>query len=158
KRISRNGPQELYALETASRLERAVRKQGGLVSAADLARHETLWQEPIAQPFLGYDIATAPPNSWGLALLMMLPEIEGVVVRETRSLARLLGEMRAWRNAARAAERLIAEPSLAEAPARDALQRLSKPGKANRAAGPGSVALSGVDTTCVLAMDRNGNA
>src|SRR5262249_36835941 len=37
KRVCRNGPRELYALETAGELERAIRKQGGLVSAADLA-------------------------------------------------------------------------------------------------------------------------
>src|SRR5262249_2329531 len=75
-RISRNGPRELYRLETAERLVACIGKQGGLVSKADLGQHTTLWQQPLLCDFHGHNIATAPPNSWGLALLLMLNEVE----------------------------------------------------------------------------------
>src|SRR5262249_28849073 len=121
-----------------------------------LALHETLWQEPLTHPFLGYEVATAPPNSWGLALLMMLHAIEGKVAESKSPTEQMLGEMQGWEEALKASQRLVCDPAHGEKNARTALADLFR--KAVIATGAGRAALSGADTTCVCVMDRSGNA
>ncbi len=161
RHICGNGPCELYRLETAGKLVACVEKLGGLLAGSDLARHETLWQEPIVGSFRGYDIVTAPPNSWGLALLMMLRSIEDsdAASADGTLSSRLLGEVRAWKTSLSVAEGLVAESTATEASGRQTIDRRTRPGR--RAPDTGQHARgysAGTDTSCVCVMDKRGNA
>lgn len=125
-----------------------------MLSASDLRRHKTLWQEPLVAQAFSYRIATAPPNSWGLALLLQLMQLDGRASRH----APIADEVRAWRSAVSQAENLIADPEQTESISR---AMLANPGQSTPVIAEPFVAApaaKGGDTTGVLAMDRQGNA
>ncbi|MGH7036252.1 MAG: gamma-glutamyltransferase, partial [Stellaceae bacterium] len=63
RRVAERGVAAFYSGELAERIAAASAKLGGLIAAEDLARHESLWQAPIAAPFYGHEVVTMPPNS-----------------------------------------------------------------------------------------------
>jgi gamma-glutamyltranspeptidase/glutathione hydrolase len=49
-----------------------MEREGGLLTAADLTRHTSTWQEPISTPYLGKRVLAFPPNTQGATFLQML--------------------------------------------------------------------------------------
>src|SRR6195256_2655609 len=77
ERIAKN-PDDFYHGALARELAAAIRKGGGLVTAADLAAYEVKEREPIRGSYRGYDIISAPPpSSGGVALVEILNILEG---------------------------------------------------------------------------------
>lgn len=72
QKIAQRGANDFYRGELAAELDRAVRQADGLLSADDLARHESHWVEPIATKLIEHDFYTTPPNSQGFVALQML--------------------------------------------------------------------------------------
>jgi gamma-glutamyltranspeptidase/glutathione hydrolase len=76
-RIARN-PDDFYKGEMARQLAAAIQKNGGLVTAADLAQYEVKEREPVRGTYRGYEIISAPPpSSGGVALIEILNILEG---------------------------------------------------------------------------------
>ena len=68
--LMENGPDAFYKGPLGEALVAHSEAMGGFFSEADLARHTVEWETPITSDYRGYTIATQPPNSQGIALLM----------------------------------------------------------------------------------------
>jgi gamma-glutamyltranspeptidase len=68
--LMENGPDAFYRGPLGEALVAHSEAIGGFFSEADLARHTVEWQTPITSDYRGYTLATQPPNSQGIALLM----------------------------------------------------------------------------------------
>jgi gamma-glutamyltranspeptidase/glutathione hydrolase len=70
--IAKDGPDALYRGNLARQIVAFIEKEGGLLTAEDLARHTSTWQEPIETRYLGYRVLAFPPNTQGVTLLQQL--------------------------------------------------------------------------------------
>ena len=71
--IADYGPDAFYTGPIAARIAAAVRADGGVMSADDLAAFRAEWVEPIAVEYAnGYTFHEIPPNGQGLAALLAL--------------------------------------------------------------------------------------
>lgn len=70
KRIAENGPDEFYTGVTAAKLISAIQKNGGIITAEDLAGYKVKWREPLTGEFLGNKIYGMPLPSSGTAVLI----------------------------------------------------------------------------------------
>jgi gamma-glutamyltranspeptidase/glutathione hydrolase len=64
------GPDAFYHGRLGEALVACSGSCGGFFRAGDLAAHTVDWQAPITTDYRGFTIATQPPNSQGIALLM----------------------------------------------------------------------------------------
>ena len=74
--IAKDGPDALYKGELAKRIVAFMEKEGGLLTAEDLATHRSTWTDPIATSFRGYRVLAFPPNTQGVTLLETLAASE----------------------------------------------------------------------------------
>ncbi|MBM3745551.1 MAG: gamma-glutamyltransferase, partial [Acidobacteria bacterium] len=78
KRIAGSGARDFYEGETARRLVAAMRANGGLWTAADLAGYAVVERKPLTGRYRSYEIIGAPPpSSGGVGILGMLGMLEG---------------------------------------------------------------------------------
>lgn len=78
RRIQEKGRDGFYRGETARLLAEAMKKNGGLITEADLAAYEAKERTPVRGTYRGYEvISMCPPSSGGVALLEMLNILEG---------------------------------------------------------------------------------
>ncbi|MBI9083712.1 MAG: gamma-glutamyltransferase [Desulfobacterales bacterium] len=68
--LMENGPEAFYRGPMGEALVAHSEAMGGFFSETDLARHTVEWETPITSDYRGYTMATQPPNSQGIALLM----------------------------------------------------------------------------------------
>jgi len=160
REIAHSGISSLYGGEIGRAVVKDVTRAGGLLTLEDLAFHTTELQTPLSMEYKGVQVFAAPPNSQGLALLLLLGMLdasrgsEAPLSREFfqrfielkhvafRLRDQLVGDPRV----ARIPENLLTPASFAEF-ANNAPQTDKERGKAG-----------GGDTTCVVAMDEAGNA
>jgi gamma-glutamyltranspeptidase/glutathione hydrolase len=77
-RIAKNGPNEFYIGETATRLETAMQAHGGLITRIDLKAYAAVERTPLTGTYRNYTvIAAPPPSAGGIGLLQMLAMLEG---------------------------------------------------------------------------------
>ena len=77
-RIQREGARDFYEGDTARLLAADMERNGGLITAADLAAYAVVERKPLSGRYSGYDIVTAPPpSSGGVGVLEMLGVLEG---------------------------------------------------------------------------------
>jgi gamma-glutamyltranspeptidase/glutathione hydrolase len=76
RQLAEGGRDAFYRGEIARRLARFCRDNGGWISEADLAEHESEVLEPIRTTYRGLAITEQPPVSQGLILLEMLNLVE----------------------------------------------------------------------------------
>ena len=82
ERVQREGAAGFYHGETARLIATAMEKNGGTLTAADLAEYRVRERVPLRGSYRGYDIVTMPPpSSGGIALLQMLAMLEPHNVR-----------------------------------------------------------------------------
>jgi len=82
RRIQKNGRDGFYKGETARLLAADMKKNGGLITEADLAAYEAKERTPVRGTYRGHEvISMPPPSSGGVALLEMLNILEGFDVR-----------------------------------------------------------------------------
>jgi len=71
--LADHGPDAFYSGPIAARVAAAVRADGGVMTADDLAAYRAEWVEPIAVEYAnGYSFHEIPPNGQGLAALLAL--------------------------------------------------------------------------------------
>ena len=77
ERIAKN-PDDFYHGDMARELAAGMQKNGGLVTAGDLAAYEVKERQPVRGTYRGYEIISAPPpSSGGVALIEILNILEG---------------------------------------------------------------------------------
>ncbi|MBI4428387.1 MAG: gamma-glutamyltransferase [Ignavibacteriales bacterium] len=78
KRIQDSGRDGFYKGQTARLLAADMRKNGGLITEADLASYEAKERSPLRGSYRGFEvISMCPPSSGGTALIEMLNILEG---------------------------------------------------------------------------------
>ena len=74
--IAQKGPAGFYTGKTADAILQAERALGGTMTAADLAEYTPEWVDPISTTYRGWTVYELPPNTQGIAALMMLDMME----------------------------------------------------------------------------------
>ena len=78
ERIARKGPDEFYTGETAATLAAEMKKNGGIITADDLAGYRAVERTPLECDYKGHHVITAPPpSSGGVGVVQMLGMLEG---------------------------------------------------------------------------------
>jgi gamma-glutamyltranspeptidase/glutathione hydrolase len=78
ERIAKNGANEFYEGETATRFAGEMAKNGGIITLSDLKSYKAIERTPLTGKYRNYTIITSPPSSsGGIALLEMLGILEG---------------------------------------------------------------------------------
>lgn len=73
KRIAKNGKDEFYKGETATKLVAYLKDKGGIITMEDLAKYEAKWRNPITFKYKDLNIISmAPPSSGGICLAQIM--------------------------------------------------------------------------------------
>jgi len=165
--VAEGGAAAYYEGEIAEAIAQTVQAAGGVMTAADLAAHESTWDEPIAVTYRGLRVWECPPNGQGLAALLALNVLEGfdVAGSDPFSVDRWHLMIEAMRLGFADARAYIADPRVVPVPiegllAKDyaaARRRLIDPARATLDVRQGAPAMaSGTVYFCVV--DGRGNA
>jgi gamma-glutamyltranspeptidase/glutathione hydrolase len=76
EKIAATKGKAFYKGDLADMLERAAKKQGGLLRASDMAAHKSDWVKPLEMDYRGYTLHEIPPNGQGIVALMALGMLE----------------------------------------------------------------------------------
>jgi gamma-glutamyltranspeptidase/glutathione hydrolase len=169
--VAERGPAGFYEGPTADAILRTSRLHGGTMSAADLADFAPEWTPPIATTYRGWTVYELPPNTQGVAALMMLELMEQFPLREYGfHSARALHVMIEAKKLAYADMlRHVGDPRFGDVPVPAMLDkafaaaraRAIDPAAAARDVQPSSFAgltsSRGGDTIYLAAIDRDGN-
>jgi gamma-glutamyltranspeptidase/glutathione hydrolase len=74
--IAEHGRNGFYEGKTAEAILQISREKGGTMTAADLREYQPEWVEPISTTYRGWTVSELPPNTQGIAALMMLNLME----------------------------------------------------------------------------------
>jgi gamma-glutamyltranspeptidase len=88
RRLAEHGAQDFYRGELADRIAGFFAREGGLITADDLAAHSSEWVEPLAVRFGDLEVYELPPNTQGIAALQMLGITDGLTLGD--------GPLAAW--------------------------------------------------------------
>ncbi len=76
RRIAEHGRDGYYEGQTAQAIVQISREQGGTFTAEDLSEFHAEWVIPISTTYRGWTVSEIPPNTQGIAALMMLNLME----------------------------------------------------------------------------------
>jgi gamma-glutamyltranspeptidase/glutathione hydrolase len=169
--IAEKGPAGFYDGKTAAAILQVMRDKGGTMTAADLKDYQPEWVDPISTTYRGWTVYELPPNTQGIAALMMLNLMEQFPLGEygLTSTKALHVMIEAKKLAYADMLRYVADPTFADVPM---LPMLSKPQAKARASliDPAKAACSvqpstfsgltdshGGDTIYLSVIDRDGN-
>ena len=76
RRIATDGRAGFYEGPTADAMLELSRNEGGTLTAADLREYDPEWVDPISTSYRGWQVYELPPNTQGIAALMMLNVME----------------------------------------------------------------------------------
>ena len=74
--IGEKGRAGFYEGKTAEAILAISREKGGTMTAADLKEYQPEWVDPISTTYRGWTVSELPPNTQGIAALMMLNLME----------------------------------------------------------------------------------
>lgn len=80
--IADEGRDGFYKGPVAQAILQLSKEQGGTMTAADLAEFQPEWVTPVSTTYRGWTVSELPPNSTGIAALMMLNIMEQYPLRE----------------------------------------------------------------------------
>jgi gamma-glutamyltranspeptidase/glutathione hydrolase len=166
--IAASGPDYVYKGELAKRIVQFMEKEGGLVTAEDLAKHHSTWEKPISTTYLGNPVIAFPPNTQGVTLLEALNVAEASDVkamgRNSADYIHTLVEDAKLAYADR--DKYVADPAFVQVPvdrliskdyAADLARRLKDQLKANEGSSNADRDGTG-DTVFLGVVDKDGNA
>ena len=167
RQIGAQGRDGFYRGEIARHLVACSERQGGTMTAADLAEFSAEWVTPISTTYRGWQIYELPPNGQGVAALMMLNILENFPLMEHshHSVEALHAMIEAKKLAYADLIRHVADPRfgtvptaamLSKAYARDRA-RLINAAQANSDVPAGVLPSSDGDTTYLSVVDCEGN-
>jgi gamma-glutamyltranspeptidase/glutathione hydrolase len=123
--IADSGAEEFYRGRIAAGIVAAAEATGGLIDAADLAKHSSTWVDPIRVLYHGHEVWELPPNGQGIAALLALGILDGVdlavtdpdpVIAGAARLRRRHWQIEAMKLGFADAQAYVADPELAEVP------------------------------------------
>lgn len=169
--ISEKGTAGFYAGKTADAILTISREMGGTMTAADLQEYAPDWVDPISTTYRGWTVYELPPNTQGIAALIMLNMMERFPLGEYgfHSAKSLHVMIEAKKLAYADMIRYVADPKFSQAPVNamlsktnaEARARLIDPAKAQCTVEPskfdGLTNSQGHDTIYLSAIDRDGN-
>ena len=165
--IAAGGADALYRGPLAQQIAAFVEREGGLLTASDLASHRSQWQEPISTTYAGKTVLAFPPNSQGMTFLEMLNIAESVMpANEAANSAAMIHALaEASKLAYQDRDRLLADPDFSAVPVG---RLISKAYAADRAkvirrdtvVAPdrGTARDGNGDTIYLAVVDKDGNA
>lgn len=81
REVQRKGADGFYRGKLAETIVRGLRDAGGLLTLDDFADHHSDWVDPLRTTYRGLEITELPPNTQGIATLLILNLIEKDNVR-----------------------------------------------------------------------------
>ena len=170
-RIAEQGAAGFYTGKTADAILAISREQGGTMTAADLQEFQPEWVDPISTTYRGWTVWELPPNTQGIAALMMLNLMEHFPLKEYgfQSAKTLHVMIEAKKLAYADMLRYVADPRFASVPVHGMLNKehartraaLIDPARAACHVEPSKLAglttSQGHDTIYLTAIDRDGN-
>jgi gamma-glutamyltranspeptidase/glutathione hydrolase len=161
--IADQGADAFYKGEIARAILQTSAKQGGLLTAEDLASYEPEWVKPVSTTFRGWRVYELPPNGQGLAALSMLNMLETFSPAAANSTIELHRKIEAMK-LAYADLRYVADTRTVNVPTNGLVSKaysaeraqLINPLKANCDVKPGTPPVIS-DTTYFSVVDRDGN-
>ena len=171
KLVAENGARGFYEGKTADAILAISREKGGTMTAADLKEFSPAWVDPISTTYRGWTVYELPPNTQGIAALMMLNLMERFPLGEYgfHSPKALHTMIEAKKLAYADMLRYVADPNFAKVPVPAMLNKdhaaqraaLINPAKAACAVEPsqfsGLTTSLGADTIYLSVVDKEGN-
>lgn len=164
--IAERGPSVFYRGEIAHAMVETSKRLAGVLSPEDLAEFEPEWVEPISTTYRGWRVYELPPNSQGIAALMMLNIMEQFPLAERAfdEPETLHIKIEAQKLAYQDLHRYVGDPRFARVPVAGMLSkqyaaeraRLIRLDRANCDTQPGQPPQQG-DTIYLSVVDREGN-
>jgi len=165
--VARDGGDAFYRGEVAKRLLKCSADHDGAFGPSDLADYEADWVTPLTTNYRGWDVYEIPPNSQGVAALMMLNILEYFPLTEFgRATADSLHVMiEAKKLAYVDMQRHIGDPRFSKMPVEAMLSKayarrraaLVDARRATNSVDGGELPARGGDTTYLCAVDAEGN-
>jgi gamma-glutamyltranspeptidase/glutathione hydrolase len=167
RKVAAGGKEAFYTGEIAEAVADAVQAAGGCLSAEDLAKHTSTWEQPASTTYRGLRVWECPPNGQGITALVGLNILEGFDLTKYEPLSpeRLHLEIEAMRLAFADTRWYIADPVFNPTPLETLLSKtyaaerrlLINPLKATLDQVHGAPAASS-DTVYLTVVDMEGNA
>jgi gamma-glutamyltranspeptidase/glutathione hydrolase len=173
KRIAEKGPPGFYEGPVAETLARAMKENGGLITAADLKAYRAKWRTPVEFTYRGRTVVgMPPPSSGGTTMAMIAHLLEGYDVHALgwHSAAQIHLTAEAMRRAFAARNAKLGDPDFVQNPVADLLSvdwatRQRATIQLDRATptkdlfpGTGEGSGNGPHTTHLGMLDEDGNA
>jgi gamma-glutamyltranspeptidase/glutathione hydrolase len=166
--LMNDGPDAFYRGPLGDALVACSEAAGGFFSRSDLAGHAVDWQAPITTDYRGFTLASAPPNSQGIALLMQANMLShcnpSSMSVDSAELVHLMVETKKLAFADRDARvcdpdfhPVPVEAMLARSGAADQVARID-PDRAAATVAPRDFTRGGEDTVYLTVADADGNA
>jgi gamma-glutamyltranspeptidase/glutathione hydrolase len=166
--IATSGPDALYKGALARQIAQFIEREGGLVTASDLASHRSTWDKPISSTYLDHPVIAFPPNTQGVTLLeqLNLAELGELKAAGRNSVDYIHTLVEGAKLAYADRDKYVADPKFAEVPverliskeyAADLARRLRDKLKANDG-GSSSNRDGNGDTIYLGVVDKDGNA
>jgi gamma-glutamyltranspeptidase/glutathione hydrolase len=169
--IARNGAAGFYEGKTAQAIVAISREKGGAMTLDDLKEYKPEWVDPITTTYRGWNVYELPPNTQGIAALMMLNIMERYPLGEYGfQTAKTMHVMIEAKKLAYADMlRYVGDPHFSNVPVAPLLSqehgaeraRLIDPKKAacdvQPSVLPGLTTANGGDTIYLSVIDRDGN-
>jgi gamma-glutamyltranspeptidase/glutathione hydrolase len=166
--IATSGPDVIYKGAIARQIVQFMEKEGGLVTAADLAAHRSTWEKPISSTYHGNHVVAFPPNTQGVTLLeqLNLAELSDLKASGRNSVEYIHSLVEGAKLAYADRDKFVADPKFSEVPverliskeyAADLARRLRDMLKANDADANANRDGTG-DTVFLGVVDKDGNA
>ena len=169
--IAQKGAAGFYEGKTAEAIVAISRVKGGAMTLADLKDYQPEWVDPISTTYRGWTVSELPPNTQGIAALMMLNIMERYPIAQSgfHTAGTMHVEIEAKKLAYADMLRYVADPHFSNVPVAPLLSkehgaeraRLIDPRKAacdvEPSRLPGLTTSSGGDTIYLSTIDRDGN-
>ena len=166
--IAASGPDVIYKGAIAKQIAAFMDREGGLLTAEDLAKHRSTWEKPISTTYLKHPVIAFPPNTQGVTLLesLNLAELADLKPMGRNSADYIHTLVEGAKLAYADRDKYIADPAFSEVPverliskeyAADLARRLRDKLKANDASSNANRDGTG-DTVFLGVVDKDGNA
>ena len=165
--IAAGGGEAFYRGEIAGRILECSQHRGGLFTPADLSEYHAEWVTPLTTTYRGWEVYEIPPNSQGIAALIMLNILENFPLGDfgCGSAETLHTLIEAKKLAYADMQRHVGDPRFSKMPVEAMLSKayareraaLIDPRRAATGAAAGTLSMHGGDTTYLCAVDASGN-
>ena len=163
--IAAEGKEFIYRGDFARQISEHVQRYGGWITPADMAAHESTWDEPITADYRGVRLYECPPNGQGLAAIIALNLAAGFDLAAMTPAQRVHTLIECMRLGFADAQQYVCDPRVHAIPLDGLASRAYADRRRTRIDGaqaaqhvPYGSPLAGSDTVYLTAVDGEGNA